>query len=218
MLNFLRHHWYDFGVVSGVITTYYLNQHRRTVTTTQKILLVNFLAIIVHQFEEYRFPGGFPAAMNTGVHRSTHPDRYPLNAHSALITNVVATYGLYLPAIFCPDRVWFALASVIIGFGQILIHGLNINSKMGAFYNPGLASAVLLHVPVGIYYIRHINATGQLTGRQLVLGLISGLLVAYLLLAKYTFTWAPDYNAPYPFTVDEMERGGVASWLENHSR
>ena len=155
--------------------------------------------------------------MNMGVHRSSHPERYPLNAHSALVTNVVATYGLYLPSVFFPDLVWFGLGPVIIGFGQILIHGININSKMGAFYNPGLASAILLHVPIGCYYIQHIRATGQLTGGQLVLGIIFGVLFTYLLLSKYTFTWAPDYNTPYPFTTAEMARGGVASWLSRKS-
>ncbi|CAK7235074.1 hypothetical protein SEUCBS140593_009159 [Sporothrix eucalyptigena] len=213
MLDFLRHHWYDLGVVSAVVTAYYFHNNRRTLNTTQKWLIASFLAVLVHQFEEYRFPGGFPAAMNIGVQASVRPERYPLNAHSAMITNLFATYGLYLPPIFFPEAPWFSLGPIILGFGQIVIHGININAKMHSFYNPGVGSVILLHVPIGIAYIRHVRSIGRLPVSQCVLGTVYGIAIIFFLLGKYTFTWAPDINSPFPFTAAEMTRGGVAAYL-----
>lgn len=215
MLEFLRHHWYDLGPISFFASITYFTNNRQRLTTTQKWLLASFLAVLVHQFEEYRFPGGFPAAMNIGVYGSGNPrpEAYPLNAHSAMVTNVIATYGLYLAPVFFPEQVWAGLGPVFLGFGQILIHGININSKMRSFYNPGLATAILLHTPVGVAYIRHVRATGRLTLTQLGLGVAYGLAIGYTLLGGYTFTWGVDVNTPYPFTVAEMQRGGVEAWL-----
>ncbi|KAJ4354598.1 uncharacterized protein N0V89_006335 [Didymosphaeria variabile] len=213
MIDFLRHHWYDLGAVSAAVTVYYFHVNRKNLNTIQRWLIASFLTVLVHQFEEYRFPGGFPAAMNIGVQASPRPTTYPLNAHSAMITNTVATYGLYLPPIFFPNLVWLGIGPVILGFGQVIIHGININSKMRTFYNPGLASTLLMHVPVGIAYIQHVRAAGKLTPMQLGLGLAYGMAIMYLLLGKYTFTWAPDMDSPYPFTAAEMQRGGVATYL-----
>lgn len=119
MMDLIIYHWYDLGIIAGIIMIRYYRAHYRTLRTSQKLLIANFLALIVHQFEEYRFPGGFPAVMNIAVQSSDAPDRYPLNAYSGMITNVIATYGLYLPVIFCPDVVWLGLTSVLFGFAQV---------------------------------------------------------------------------------------------------
>ncbi|PYH40470.1 HXXEE domain-containing protein [Aspergillus saccharolyticus JOP 1030-1] len=213
MLDFIRHHWYDLGVISFIVSARYFHLNRSKLTTTQKFLLLNFMTVLVHQFEEYRFPGGFPAAMNMGVHSSERPDRFPLSSQSSTFTNVVATYGFYLPPVFFPDYVWAGLAPILFGFGQFFIHGINMNMKLGTFYNPGLASVILMHIPLGYYYIRYMTSSGQLTGRQWALGLAYGAAFWYLMLIKSTFGWLVDYNSPYPFYPNEMERGGMAAWI-----
>lgn len=208
-MDLLRYHWYDLGVISGIIMIQYYRTHYRTLSTPQKLLLANFLALIVHQFEEYRFPGGFPAVMNIALQSSDAPDRFPLNANSAMITNVVATYGLYLPVIFYPQVAWLGLASVLFGFAQVLIHGIMVNVKLGTIYNPGLTSVVLGFVPIGLQYIRSMQDKGLLTTRDWLLGSFGALAFGYGLLIKCTFGWLPDRNTPYPFTQDEMQRWGA---------
>ncbi|AEO69898.1 82d1acc7-0f16-4d25-83ee-7272e3959eef [Thermothielavioides terrestris] len=214
MIDFIRHHWYDLGVIPFFLSLWYLRLNRAKLTTTEKFLLANFMAVLAHQFEEYRFPGGFPAAMNMGVHSSARPERFPLSSHSAALTNIVATYGYYLAPVFFPDQVWAALGPVLLGFGQFFIHGININTKLGSFYNPGLATVIFMHIPLGYYYIRHVARSGQLTRRQWALGLAYAAAFWYLVLIKSTFGWLVDYDSPYPFYPAEMERGGVAAWIK----
>jgi hypothetical protein len=45
----------------------------------RKLMLMSFIAILIHQFEEYGFPGGEPAIANMVMQPSDTPDRYPLN-------------------------------------------------------------------------------------------------------------------------------------------
>ncbi|KAJ6086332.1 hypothetical protein N7486_010613 [Penicillium sp. IBT 16267x] len=131
--------------------------------------------------------------MNKAVHNSADPDRYPLNADSAMWTNVLATYGFYLPVIFYPEVAWVGLASVLFGFGQVGIHGIMMNMKLGAIYNPGLTSVVLGFVPIGMKYIRYMQEHGLLSTRDWVLGFVGAGPVGYVLL-KCTFGWLPDHK------------------------
>ncbi|KAF9890683.1 hypothetical protein FE257_005549 [Aspergillus nanangensis] len=208
-MDVIRYHWYDLGVVSGILMMRYYRANYRTLTMPQKLLICNFVALIAHQFEEYRFPGGFPAVMNIAVHESTTPDRYPLNADSAMLTNLAATYGLYLPVIFFPQITWLGLASVIFGFCQVWIHGIMINMKVGALYNPGVISVMLGFVPIGLKYIQYMQNHGLLGTRDWILGLGGTFVIGYVLLLKSTFGWLPDHDTPYPFTPSEMQRWGA---------
>ncbi|KAG2171902.1 hypothetical protein INT44_006692 [Umbelopsis vinacea] len=209
MINFILHHWYDLGVISGLLAYRYYYVNKRTLSIPQKLLLANFIALCIHQFEEYRFPGGFPTAMNLGVHHSTAPDRYPLNAWSSLLTNVPATYGVYLPAIFFPEVTGLGLTTVIFGFAQFYIHGINMNLKLGTIYNPGLASVVFGFIPIGLKYVLHMQNNGLLTRRDWIIGFIGTWAFSYLLIAKTTFGLLPDYNTSYPFSPAEMQRWGA---------
>lgn len=208
-MDILIYHWYDLGIIPGLLMIYYYRTNYRTLSTPQKLLIANFLALIIHQFEEYRFPGGFPAIMNEVVQSSDIPDRYPLNAYSAMLTNVIAAYGLYLPVIFFPKSVWLGLASVLFGFAQVWIHGIMMNMKLGSIYNPGLTAVILGFVPIGFRYIQYLQDHHMLTTRDWVFGTLGAVMFGYGLLLKSTFGWLPDYNTKYPFTQSEMTRWGA---------
>ena len=215
MLDFIRHHWYDLGVIPFFLSLQYARVNWSKMSTAQKYHLASFMTVLVHQFEEYRFPGGLPAAMNMGVHSSARPDRFPLSSQSSTLTNVLATYGFYLAPVFFPEHIWAGLAPMLLGFGQFFIHGINMNKALGSFYNPGLASVIFMHIPLGYYYIRAMTQSGQLTGRQWALGVAYGAAFLYLVLIKSTFGWLVDYDSPYPFYPAEMERGGMAAWIRS---
>lgn len=210
MFHFFLHHWYDLGVISGLLAYRFYHVNQRTLSTTQKLLIANFITLCIHQFEEYRFPGGFPTAMNLGMHASTAPDRYPLNAWSGFLTNVPVTYGFYLPAMLFPEAAGLGLASVLCGIAQFYIHGVNMNLKLNTVYNPGLASVLFGFVPIGLKYILHMHNSGLLIRRDWIIGLLSLWSFSYLFLAKTTFGLLPDYNTPYPYTAGEMRRWGAS--------
>lgn len=71
------------------------------------------MAMLVHQFEEYGIPGGFPKIGNQTFGEifgdTTHLSHYPLNANQVLINNVFMTYPFYILAIIFPGAIWYGL-------------------------------------------------------------------------------------------------------------
>ena len=146
MLGFLRRHWYDIGGVVAVLAGAFLAIAWKTVPVLQRLLVLNFIAMLVHQYEEYRFPGGEPAIMNMILEPSDAlPDRYPLNQNSAMVTNLLATYGFCLIPVFFPSVIWLGLAPMLAAIGQLVVHGIVGNVKLRSFYNPGLGAVLFIH-------------------------------------------------------------------------
>ena len=113
---------------------------------------------MVHQFEEYGFPGYFPGMLNGGMFKSDKPDRYPLNTDSALIVNAVLGYPFYLLPVLFPKRRSLGLAAVLFGFLQAVFHAIIPSLRADARYGPGFLTAFFLHVPIGINYIRAVGS------------------------------------------------------------
>ena len=102
-MNFLRKNWYYLGGVLFVALAFCVGFWGNHIGPLRKILLLSFMALLVHQFEEYAVPGGFPAVFNIGWQREKEaPDRYPLNRMSCLCVNVFAAYPFYLLPVFSP--------------------------------------------------------------------------------------------------------------------
>jgi hypothetical protein len=98
-MNFYRHHWYYVGGVLFVALAYFMGFWGNNVSRIQVILIYSFMAMLVHQVEEYAIPGGFPAISNIATFGETKvPDRYPLSANQCLNSNVFLTYPFYLAA------------------------------------------------------------------------------------------------------------------------
>jgi Protein of unknown function with HXXEE motif len=208
-MQFFRRHWYDVGAVVAVVAMIALVLLWGRMEVLQRLLLLNFIALLVHQFEELGWPGGEPAIMNLILRNSTVPDRYPLNQNSAMVVNVIAAYGFYLIPVFFPRVIWLGLAPVLFGLMQLIVHGILTNVKMKTIYNPGLAAVVLGHIPIGVCYIYFIH-TQHLAGVwDWVCGVAYLFAVQYFAFVKLTYTWLADRESPYPFSEVEMKRYGV---------
>jgi hypothetical protein len=109
--------------------------HLRTV---QLILLVNFVALMLHQFEEYGWPGGFPWIMNEVIrHRGGPTDRYPLNQNNAFFINVVLAWPFYLIPVFFPDVVCSASLPPCSGWVSSSVTALSSIGSSRASIAPG---------------------------------------------------------------------------------
>jgi len=63
-MSFFRRHWYDVGAVVALGTVVRLIFGWHDIGVLQRLLLLNFVALLVHQYEEYGRPGSEPAIMN----------------------------------------------------------------------------------------------------------------------------------------------------------
>ena len=204
MIDYWRHHWYYIGGILFVILTFLFIFGLLPLSPLQVILLASFMAMLVHQFEEYAWPGGFPSMANIALSgERTVPGRYPFNANQCFISNVFLTYAFYLVAVFFPDVIWLGLAQVMLGMLQILAHGIAANIKLKGFYNPGLGATVFLQWPIGIVYIAYVAQAGLAGPLTYVLGFLGAIAAALILFGIPVMTMK-NRDTKYPFHEDEM--------------
>ena len=202
-MDMYRKHWQDIGGVLAMLLTGSLALFGKRLSRPQLFSALNLVAMLVHQFEEYRFPGTFPGQFNGGLFKSDKPDRYPMNTHTAMVVNVGFFDGFYLLPVLFPRKVWLGLSPVLLGFFQALGHALLFPRLVGARWCPGALSAMFLHVPFGIAYLRALQEEQPPTRSDwikaillLPLFLVGGVVVPQQLLK--------DKESPYRFTEEQV--------------
>jgi hypothetical protein len=218
-MAFYRKNWYYAGGILFVAIAFFVGFWGGRIDPLRRILLLSFMSLLVHQFEEYALPGGFPPVFNIAWFRETDvPDRYPLNRMSSVCVNVFLAYPGYILPIVFPKLIWLGLAQILFGMvGQLVVHGIVINRKLGSFYNPGLAVTVFLHLPIGIYYVWYVYAHRLIHPWHWIAGIGCAALGA-LVIVGLPVTLLRDRNSPYPFGQDEMARFHVREKLERRLR
>lgn len=160
-MKFVIRHWFDVGGLVAVPLAIWALWGGWS-STLQVISLLNLAVLLVHQFEEYRLPGGEPWILNEVFmpKEGAPADRLPTNQLSRAWINLTAWPFYILPVIF-PHVIWLGLAPIIFGMIlQFIVHVIVTNRRLKSFYNPGCAAVVLGHVPLGIWYLAVVLQNG----------------------------------------------------------
>jgi hypothetical protein len=217
-MKFMRNHWYDLGLIPVAAAAICLILGWSAMDTLQKLALINFIIIFLHQFEEYRFPGGEPAITNLASQASdaAPADRYPLNQNNAMVINVVAAYTLYLFPVLFPHVLWLGLTPVIFGMSQLIVHVLKTPHQIGnRIYSPEAIAVVFGHLPVGIYWLCFTISNGMLHWYDVVLGFVYLAVFIGGFMLKIGYGVLKKTDSPYFFPKEEFERGGYAERIRN---
>jgi len=201
---FIRH-WYDVG--GALVVPALLWAWLGGWSTVQLILMLNFAVILIHQFEEYRLPGGEAWITNEVFQPKGGPvDRYPLNQFNAAFMNVLA-WPFYLVPVFFPNLVWLGLAPVLFGMvGQAVAHVVVTNIKLKTFYNPGMGAVVLGHIPLGIWYLVAVYREGIIGGWDWLFAVLYMGFFAGVVMARVGYGLLGSAESRYPFAAAEMAR------------
>lgn len=218
-MNFMRKNWYYVGGGIAVILAVVLALVWNDLGVLQRLLWLSLIALLLHEFEEYAWPGGFPAVANLVLSPSEggKPDRYRLNRQGALLANVAFAWSFYILALLLPNVIWIGLATVLFGMLQFVVHGIIVNRKMRTLYNPGLFTVIVLFWPIGIYYIWYVITNQLVQGWMWPVAIVYLAIGAYIGLLMVAFRWFADPNSPYPFSQEEMERFHVMEKMEKLS-
>lgn len=213
-MNFYRKNWYYIGGILFVMLTFVMGFWGHNISHIRTILIYSFMALLVHQFEEYALPGGFPPTWNRAVSGEKDvPNRYPLNKQSSLVVNTFCAYSFYLLAIIFPTWYWLGIMTMLFGYTQFIVHGIMINRKLKSFYNPGLGAVIFLHIPIGIYYLWYLITNVSMGAWNWWVGIL-GLPIAALLIIQAPIQIFKDKNSPYPWLQSEMDRFSVKEKLD----
>lgn len=86
---------------------------------------------------------------------------------------------------------------------QVLGHGFVMNIKDNTGYNPGVASALLLHLPIGIHYIAYVQDHQLIRSIDWLYG-FGALIAASIMTIALPILLYRDRRSPYPLTAQEM--------------
>ena len=213
-MNWYRNNWYYVGGVIFVILAFVVGIWGPDMADTRRLMVLFFMALVLHEFEEYVLPGGFPMAMNQGMFGETElADRYPGNTQSCLIVNIYFAYVLYAAGILFHTFLPLGFFIAFFGMAQFGIHGILLNKKLRVKYNPGMLSFFFVLIPLGIYYIVYVVNHFQITLWTWLLPLLLLMPVAFLTI-MFPILKCKDRNTPYIFpardTVGFTTEGGIA--------
>lgn len=198
-MSFLRKHWYDIGFMIAVCIVGYALFMHANYYSFPFLMWMNFVTLLIHQFEEYRFPGYFPGMVNVVMYNSEQPDRYPLNTQTALAVNVFMGWVVYLlAALLNVKAVWLGIASVLVSAGNVIAHTLVFNIKGKTIYNPGLFTSLFLFLPLIIYFFIYLTNFHLATVTDYVIGCIAGILLNVIGILKL-IDWMKDPSTNYIF-------------------
>ncbi|MEO6761705.1 MAG: HXXEE domain-containing protein [Candidatus Saccharimonadales bacterium] len=198
-MNKLRNHWFQVGFGLAIASIISLLLWHNQLSSFRILLGVSLITLFLHQFEEYQLPGGFPRMINKAMFNSKQTDRYPLNSNTALIINTTIGWLLYILAfIFAEHAVWLVIASILVSVGNVIAHVLLFNIKGKTLYNPGMATALLLFLPLSIYFFIFIAQHSLVHPSSLIVGLILGVIINYFGVLRL-ITLLANKNTPFVF-------------------
>ena len=196
-MNFMRLHWFDIGLGLAVVAGGSLLLQK--LNPLSLLLWASLVALFLHQFEEYRYPGYFPGVMNTVMFSSKQPDRYPHNTNTALIINVLVGWVPYLlAAVFGARLLWLGIATMLVSVGNVIAHAFLFNIRGRTLYNPGMLTAIVLFLPIAAYF-GYVLIQGNLaTPMDWTLGVLLGVALNFIGILK-VIDWLKDKNTRYIF-------------------
>jgi hypothetical protein len=166
-MRFVRDNWFRVGFLVFVAMAFCGLLFLRSMGTVQTLLYASLMALLLHQFEEYQFPGGGPVVINRYFYGADEQlfRHYPGNWNSSMIVNLLS-YVFYALALAFPDLAWLGMATMFFDLYQVLGHGIQMNVKMHTWYNPGMATSVFLFLPISVAYISVTAGQGLIAGIQ----------------------------------------------------
>lgn len=197
-MNLFRKHWFDIGgVLSIFIIIFVFSDH--SLSLYQKTAWLSLVFLCFHQLEEYRIAGTFPGMVNRVMYNSPLPDRYPLNARTAVYVNVYFGWLAYAFAAILGERaVWLGIATMLVSLGNAIAHTIVFNIKGKTIYNAGLITTWIFFLPCICYFFYIITVEHLATAVDYVIGIPLGIAFNVLGIIKL-IDWFADKNSPYIF-------------------
>ena len=198
MKNFVNH-WATISLVAAVFVALIINFF--SFNFTQNILLALIVCLLLHFFEEFGFPGGFPYVGMKVLMNSTekNPARWGANNLNSLFGNWSFLFLIYILPLLFPSIKFLTLAAVLFAFLEFFMHAILFNRKLKTFYNPGLVTAVFGMTPIAIYYLMSVRGQNLYAWSDYIVALVWCVAV-FIFCFRSPIYWKLGKKIGYPFT------------------
>jgi len=161
--EWLKREWAKVGLILSIYLSVILFMFVRNHDFAVFLILLQTPLYMLHQTEEYVFPGGFEKFFKTKILKIEGEDGL-LNPTSIFLLNVILIwialpfFGL-LSTIEYEFGLWIPYFSLFAGIAHILLA-----IRAGKLYNPGLFVSLFLNIPVSSWSIIFLINRGILSG------------------------------------------------------
>ena len=160
--QWLKKDWAKVGLILSIFLLVFLFVFVRQSDFIVFILLLQTPLYMLHQTEEYIFPGGFGKYFNTKIFKLETEDK-PLDENFIFFVNIsliwvaLPVFGL-ISTLDYRFGLWIPYFSFFAGISHII---LAIKAKK--LYNPGLVVSLLINIPVGLWSVLYLINEGILS-------------------------------------------------------
>ena len=198
MKNFVNH-WHIISVFFAVIAA--LLAILGSWNFTQKTILALIVCMLLHFYEEFGFPGGFPY-MGVKVllgKNELDPEKWGANNLNSIFGNWSALILLYITPLLIPRVRFLTVAAIIFSFLECFMHLILFNVRLKTFYNPGFITAIIGMTPISIYYFISIAGQSLYHWYDYVVAFVWCVAV-FLFCFRSPLYWKLGEKKGYPFT------------------
>ena len=159
--KWLKKEWSRVGVILSIFLFVFLFVFVRKSDFVIFILLLQTPLYMLHQIEEYIFPGGFGKFFNTKIFNLETEDK-PVDENFIFFVNVILIW-IVLPLFGLLSinnyqfGLWIPYFSIFAGIAHV---ALAIKAKK--LYNPGMIVSLLINIPVGLWSVLRLMDMGVL--------------------------------------------------------
>ncbi len=178
--RWLKRDWAKAGLVVSIFLFVFLFVFVRKMDFVVFVLLLQTPLYMLHQAEEYIFPGGFGEFFNKHIFKLETEDG-PLDENFIFLVNILYIWILLplfgiLTTIDYRYGLWLPYFSFFAGIAHIALA-----LRAGKLYNPGLIVSLVINIPVGLWAILFLIKKGILSDFFLNPHILIGLGVNLLL-------------------------------------
>jgi hypothetical protein len=156
-----KENWPKVGVIVSIFLTIYLVVLVLPKSTLLFALLMSTPLYMLHEIDEYIFPGKFAQFMNWNIYK-TDPETGLVDPNAIFVINMVVWIALPLYSLWAVTDLTQAAWMPYFYIVQAVLH-LILGIVGKRFLNPGMISAWLVHVPWGIWTIWLLVRAGVIT-------------------------------------------------------
>lgn len=181
--------WLYLMIGMSVVLTVQLCCHWKDWSAVRKLGAFTVIVLTFHVWEEWVIPGGFHYYYNIASAPALR-DRYPMNLITDMITNFGGAVLWFLLVELDRYGRKMSFAVTIFSFAEVAIHLLGAASsrqtildagQYSPMYGPGMLTALLCWLPLGIAYLVFFAKTGlhlkEAVSGMVILALLSVLLI-----------------------------------------
>ena len=147
----IKYNFYLFTTL-GIAVGIYVIINWDTMPVLQRLVGLFFTAIILHLWEESKYPGGFTEMITKRLNftqKNPHFGEFVTGSYILLI--------VFVPLLF-PEIAFLSMAALLLGVLEVFAHLAAIRMyDKSKYYSPGLVTAVVVLLPISVYAILYVS-------------------------------------------------------------